>query len=201
MDNRISNRFWQNIPKLDVNGLAPGWWLAAACLEVFAEQFPEYAAEPVNLDELRIAAESAPDPAALFQPHLWLITVHGQPAGMTFFLYNRRRAIGLLLFIAIRAEYRKAAPAGVARLSDWVLEHMLHQIRADGEAAGKPALGLAAEVDYPHLMARYEQMGMLLCLGSLCRTAGWHDRRVWSAQKRWNRSFFTRLLGMFRSGR
>jgi|GEM_PF-602310 len=147
---------------LQIHELAhQGGGLLPACLEVFAEQFPEYAAEPVNLDELRIAAESAPDPAALFQPHLWLITVHGQPAGMTFFLYNRRRAIGLLLFIAIRAEHRKAAPAGVARLSDWVLEHMLHQIRSDGEAAGKPALGLAAEVDYPHLMARYEQMGML----------------------------------------
>jgi len=134
--------------------------LLPACLEVFAEQFPEYAAEPVNIDELRTAAEAPWDPTALFQPHLWLITVQGHPAGMAFFLYNRRRSIGLLLFIAIRVDYRKAAPSGVSRLSDWVLEYMLHQIRLDGETAGLPALGLAAEVDYPHLMARYEQMGM-----------------------------------------
>ena len=63
---------------LQIHELAhQGGGLLPACLEVFAEQFPEYAAEPVNLDELRIAAESAPDPAALFQPHLWLITEQG----------------------------------------------------------------------------------------------------------------------------
>lgn len=127
-------------------------------IALWAEYFPDYAELPANVDELRLAVLGQAVVPGL-RPHLWLVRQHEQPVGMSFFLYNPARALGMLLFFALRPEARRLAPPGFDRLSDFLVAEMLAQVAEDG--AGQ-ALGLALEVDSPALAERYQHMGLRL---------------------------------------
>jgi len=127
-------------------------------IALWAEYFPEYAELAVNVQELRLAAQGqtvVPD----LRPHFWLVRVAGQPVGMSFFLFNPQRAMGMLLFFALHPTVRRLAPTGFERLSDFLIAQMIAQVQ---EEAGPSALGLALEVDSPALAARYQHMGLRL---------------------------------------
>jgi hypothetical protein len=128
-------------------------------IALWAEYFPEYAQLPANVEELRLAAQGQAIVACM-RPHFWLVRVAGQPVGMSFFLYNPQRWVGMLLFFALHPSVRRLAPPGFERLSDFLIAQMIAQVQK--EAGEEHALGLALEVDSPALAARYQHMGLHL---------------------------------------
>jgi hypothetical protein len=112
------------------------------------------------LPRVRQRAYQVADADPRFVTHQWLAEVAGNAAGLISFKYVPRRHLGLLVYLAVKPEYRLPFNDIPCRLSEILLISALDQLRVDALQAGQPVpVHLAAEVEYSELLERYRHYG------------------------------------------
>lgn len=128
-------------------------------LQLYLEFLPQYA-RYVPVMRLRAEQPAPRDPR--FDEHQWLVLRQGQPAGMTTFVYNRLRNVGIGLDLAVRPEERQLDRASQSRLAGLMIREMCKQVERDAAAQGNPTpLGVVVEVEHPALVKRYAEYGFI----------------------------------------
>jgi len=129
-----------------------------AMLDLYARFFSQYAHYiPRMRRRAALHAEHRPGHVV----HYWLVEVDGKPAAIRMFRYLRTRQCGLAIALAIDPVYRDVLVAG-KRLPIYLVEACLAQVIADAERLGDPPpLGMVNEVEFPRLMDRYKQYGIM----------------------------------------
>ena len=129
-----------------------------AMLGLYAKLFPQYAH---YVPRMRRRAEFGEERRAGHVVHYWLVEVDGRPAAIRTFRYVRGRHVGLAHALAVDPAYRGVMVDG-HRLSMFLVHACLDQIIADAKRLGdEPVLGMANEVESPHLMEYYKRNGIL----------------------------------------
>lgn len=126
-------------------------------LRIYQELFPQYIR---YIPVMRRRAEVAVDGSENEKWHQWLLVMEGKPVGIVGFLYNRRRNVGLLMDFAIYPDARKTRVDGYASFSKFILDLAMRQLIDDAQEnqIAFPAC-MAAEVQHPALVKKYEEYG------------------------------------------
>jgi hypothetical protein len=130
-----------------------------AMLDLMKALFPQYV---YNLPRVRQRAYQAPDADARCINHQWLAEVDGHAAGLISFKYVHAYNLGLLVYLAVKPEYRLPFEDVPCRLSEILLISALDQLQIDAQQSGRRGpVHLAAEVEYPELVERYKHYGFV----------------------------------------
>jgi hypothetical protein len=114
-------------------------------LQLHAELFPQYA---YYQPYMRQRAKLPPEADLVLVEHWWLVRIHGEAAGVRFFVYVPGRDCGLGLAIGIKPSFRRAASGPYRRLSELLLMTSLDYLQVDAQAAGRPApFGMVSEIE------------------------------------------------------
>ncbi|MBK6794326.1 MAG: hypothetical protein IPG80_17715 [Anaerolineales bacterium] len=126
-------------------------------LKIYENLFPQYIR---YLPLMRQRAEKKADRSVNERWHQWLLVMNDNPVGIIGFLYNQKRNVGLLMDFAIYPEARKVHAGENVLFSEFVLKHSMQQLLEDAnENRFTAPVCLAAEVEHPALLKKYEEYG------------------------------------------
>jgi hypothetical protein len=126
-------------------------------IALFVEHFPRRAASAEQLRRNALAEDECPR----FRAHQYLVDVGGQPAGMICFCYSPHHDMGLLEWLAVRADRRSQIVDG-CRLPEWLIRQAVAQLRRDAARAMRPMPAcLCAEVEPAPLVRRFCEFGFI----------------------------------------
>lgn len=126
-------------------------------LRIYRELFPQYVR---YVPVMRKRAETRADISGYEKWHQWLLVVGGTPVGIVGFLYNRKRNVGLLMDFAIYPEARTIRVEEGVFFTRFILDLSMQQLIADARDNRFAApICMAAEVEYPALVKKYEEYG------------------------------------------
>jgi hypothetical protein len=128
-----------------------------AMLALYAQFFPEY---EQYVPRMRRRAAFPADKRPGHLTHYWLFEYEGKPVGLTTFRYIVERECGLGVSFAIDNAARKIQ-VGDKRLSAFIIDEILAQLKKDAAKTGTDLYGLVTEVEHRSLMEHYKKMGML----------------------------------------
>lgn len=128
-------------------------------LRIYSDLFPQYVR---YIPVMRRRAEMRADRHAIEKWHQWLLVVKGEAVGIVGFLFNRRRNVGILMDFAVYPKARKLQMQGDVRLPQFALNLSMKQLTEDArENKFSVPLCLAAEVEHPALLKKYEEYGYI----------------------------------------
>ena len=127
-------------------------------LRLFHDTFPQYAQiAPRLAQKAALPANANPH----FIAHQWLLEIDQVSAGLCSFKYSPVRNLGLVVFISVAECFRHEKLEG-KRISEYLIQHCIEQIRQDAHSMGRPDPdGLVLEVEPPRLVERYRQFGFI----------------------------------------
>lgn len=141
-------------------------------LRFYADFFPEYAYYLPYM-AYRMEQTIASDPG--FIERWWLVEVGDEPVALRLFKYSFKRDCALVLGTAVKQGYRRYAVDSYERLSNYLIDQSIEQVKADALAAGRPIpTGIVSEFQLPeatmsaeeyryhqHIIDRYREIGCI----------------------------------------
>jgi len=128
-------------------------------IALYLELFPRYER---YVQVMRRRANSPVNAASPFIEHQWIALIHGQPAGLMVFKYNKARNCGIGLDLGIHPKYKLVRYGDYDRLAQLLIDLRCARITEDAVLCGTPLpYGVLVEVESSKIVKQFNKYGMV----------------------------------------
>jgi hypothetical protein len=128
-------------------------------IQLYLELFPRYGR---YVQVMRRRAANPADALPPFIEHQWLALMHGEPAALMVFKYNKLRNCGIGLDLGVHPRFKSIKHGEYDRLAKLLIDLRRNQIVKDAAFSGNPLpLGVIVEVESPKVVRQFSKYGMI----------------------------------------